>query len=103
MFAIFLYLFVAGGVAACLRRIERIPAAIAVSLVLLPLFVTGRALLTERIYAPLNLAYASEPFASIADRSGASNAIDPTSYDVFAQFVPWHAAVRFLVSHGQWA
>jgi hypothetical protein len=102
MFAILLYVLAAGGVVACLRRIERIPAAIAVSLVLLPLFVTGRALLTGRIYAPLNLAYASEPFASIADRSGVSNAIDPTASDVFAQFVPWHAAVRYAVAHGQW-
>jgi Bacterial membrane protein YfhO len=102
MLAIFLYVLAAGGVAAFLRRIEKIPAAIAVSLVLLPLFVTGRALLTDRIYAPLNLAYASEPFASIADRTGVSNAIDPTASDVFAQFVPWDAAVRYSVAHGQW-
>src|SRR5437764_150641 len=102
MFAFLLYLLLAGGIAALLRRMERIPATIAIALVLLPLFVTGRALLTGRIYAPLDIAYATEPLASVGDRAGVTHAIDPTTSDVYAEFVPWHAAVRYAISHREW-
>ena len=102
MLAAILYLSVAGGIVLLLRRIERVPPAIAVALVLLPLFVTGRALLTGRIYAPLDIAYANEPLASISDRSGVTHTADPTASDIPTEFVPWHAAVRYSIAHGQW-
>src|SRR2546423_15451889 len=102
MFAFLLYLLLAGGIAALLRRMERIPATIAIALVLLPLFVTGRALLTGRIYSPLDIAYATEPLASVGIRSGVTHTIDPSTSDVFSQFVPWHAAVRYSIAHGSW-
>jgi len=102
MFAAFLYLLAAGGIVLLLRRMERVPSTIAVALVLLPLFVTGRALLTGGVYAPLDIAFANEPLTSVADRAGVTHAIDPSSSDVYAQFIPWHAATRYAIAHGQW-
>src|SRR5438874_6445020 len=102
MIAALLYLLVAGRTAAVVRRIERVPLAICIAIVALPLFVTENALLTGRAYAPLDLAFANEPFASIADRAGITHANDPTTSDVFAQFVPWHAAVRYAIAHHEW-
>jgi hypothetical protein len=102
MFAILLYLLAGGSLSVLAVRKLRIAKTIAIALVLLPLFVTGRALLTGRIYAPLDLVYASEPLASIADRAGVTHAVDPTASDVAAQFVPWHAAVRYALARGQW-
>jgi hypothetical protein len=102
MFAALLYLLAAGGIVVLLRRIERVPATIATALVLLPLFVTGRALLTGRVYAPLDIAYANEPLTSVADRAGVTHASNPSSTDVYTQFIPWHAATRYAIAHGQW-
>lgn len=102
MLTTLLYLLIAGGIAALLRRVERVPATIAIALVLLPLFVTGHALLTGRVYAPLDIAYANEPLTSVADHAGVTHANDPSVSDVFAQFVPWHAATRFAIAHHQW-
>jgi len=102
MFAVLLYLLIAGGIVALVFRIERVPVAIAIALVLLPLFVTGRALLKGEIYAPLDIAYAAEPLASVGHQAGVTHAIDPTTSDVYAEFVPWHAAVRNAIAHGEW-
>ncbi len=102
MSAALLYLLIAGGVAALLVRIERVPRAIAIALVLLPLFVTGRALLKGEIYSPIDIAFAAEPLASIADQAGVTHATDPTTSDVYAEFVPWHSAVRHAIADGQW-
>jgi hypothetical protein len=101
MFAAGLYLLVAGGIAVLVRRTERIPGAVAIAFVILPLFITGKALFTGEVYAPLDLSYAHEPLASVADRAGVANAGDPTPSDVVAQFIPWHAAVRYAISHGE--
>ena len=71
-------------------------------LALLPLCLTGRALLTGGIYAPIDIAYTNEPLASLAEESGVTRVLNPAASDVFAQFLPWHAAMRDSVRHGQW-
>src|SRR5881628_2293380 len=67
-----LYLLTAAallGIAhACVTRLTR---GAALVLLLLPLVFTGRALLTGRVYAPVELAYTTEPLSSCAAEIGA--------------------------------
>jgi len=71
-------------------------------LALLPLCLTGRALYNGWIYAPVDIAYTNEPLASLAEEAGVTRVLNPAASDVFAQFLPWHAAMRDSVRHGQW-
>jgi hypothetical protein len=74
----------------------------AAALLLLPLCFTGRALLTGRVYAPLDLAYSAEPLASVARQVGVTHTVNPALSDVYAQFIPWNAALRDAVRGGEW-
>jgi hypothetical protein len=100
--ALFLYAAVAVSLGAFLRRAEKVSPRIALVLALLPLCLTGRAILTGRVYAPVDLAYAAEPLASQADAAGIIRSANPNLSDVYSQFMPWHAAVRYALSHGEW-
>ena len=71
-------------------------------LILLPLCLTGRALVTGRVYAPIDLAYHFDPLASMATRVGIDRIANPLPSDVAVQFLPWNAALRWAVAHGQW-
>lgn len=97
-----LYFLIAGLLAGAMHRFSRITTAVAGILVFLPLLITGRALLTGRVYAPVDLAYLAEPLASLARKSGVTHVADAGASDAFAQFIPWHDAVRFALSHRQW-
>ena len=76
------------------RRVVSFSRGAGVALLLLPLLFTGRALLTGRVYAPVDLAYSTEPLASIARTAGIHHLGNTAVSDVYAQFIPWHAAVR---------
>ena len=71
-------------------------------LLLLPLLLTGRALLGGGVYAPIDIAYAFEPFASISDRAGVRSVMNPGLTDQITEFVPWHDAVRRSIARGEW-
>ena len=72
------------------------------AVLLLPLCFTGRALLTGRIYAPIDLAYQAEPVASLVERFGIERAANPALSDVQLLMIPWREAVRFALSRGEW-
>lgn len=86
---------------ACLL-LARVSWRAAAVLLLLPLCFTGRALLTGRVYAPLDLAYTNEPLASVARQVGITHTVNPALSDVYAQFIPWNAALRAAVHRGEW-
>lgn len=98
----------AGSAAAALwltrRFLRRISWPAAVALALLPLLLTGRAVVTGGFYGPLNLAYDSAPLSA---RAGAVPGGGPTSYrdeilsDLAFQILPWQKAVREAVKHGR--
>jgi hypothetical protein len=96
--AALLYLLAAAAAVALLR----LRTLVAVALVLLPLLITGRAILTGDVYAPVDIAMTAEPLASIAAEAGITSVANPGRSDVYAQFIPWRDAVRFAVRHGQW-
>ncbi|HSP34396.1 MAG TPA: YfhO family protein [Thermoanaerobaculia bacterium] len=74
----------------------------AAALVLFPLLFTGRALVTGGVYGPVDLAYTSEPLASIAAVHGIGPVTNPSISDVYAQFMPWHDALRRSIADRQW-
>jgi len=97
-----LYAVIACATIVCMRFVTPLSRRAMIVLALLPLCLTGRALLTGRIYAPIDIAYTNEPLASLAEESGVTRVLNPAASDVFAQFLPWHAAMRDSVRHGQW-
>ncbi|HEV7488129.1 MAG TPA: YfhO family protein [Thermoanaerobaculia bacterium] len=100
--AALLYLLSATGTLALVRRFTALSRVAALVLLLLPLCLTGRALVTGRVYAPIDLAYHFDPLASMATRVGIDRVANPLPSDVAAQFVPWNAALRSSIAHGQW-
>jgi hypothetical protein len=102
MAAALAYAFIAGAIGVALRRFARAtPFAIAV-LVLLPLLLSGQALLTGGVYGAIDLAYTSEPLASVAESAGVTHVVNPIASDIYTEFIPWHAAVRDAIRHHQW-
>jgi hypothetical protein len=100
--AALLYLCTALVCLALARRVEKVSLPAAAALMLLPLVFTGPALLTSRIYAPIDLAYSAEPLASLAQHAGVTHIANATASDVYTQFVPWNAALRWAAAHHEW-
>ncbi len=100
--ALFLYLLAGVAVLAAARCIHSISWRASVILLALPLVLTGRALLTAAVFAPLDLTYMTEPLASVAGKAGVTHVMNPALSDVIAQFIPWKAAVRFALAHHEW-
>ncbi|HEX3576966.1 MAG TPA: hypothetical protein VHY33_00265 [Thermoanaerobaculia bacterium] len=97
-----LYLLSAAGTIILVRRFTALSRQAAAVLILLPLCLTGRALVTGRVYAPVDVAYHFEPLASMASRVGIEHITNPLPSDVAVQFLPWNAALRSSISYGQW-
>ena len=97
-----LYLSCAGITLILIARVIRISRFAAIVLVLLPLVLTGRALLTGGVYAPIDIAYGWEPFATVADVAGVRSVTNPGLTDMNMEFVPWNAALRAAVARGEW-
>lgn len=71
-------------------------------LALLPLVITGRALLTGGVYGPIDIAYQTEPLASVAAQHGMTTVVNPMLTDVQRLMIPWKHAVRYAFAHGEW-
>ncbi len=84
------------------RRCTAVSRTAAAAVISLPFCFTGRALLTGRVYAPIDVGYLFEPLASLASKVGVEHVANPMLSDVYAQFLPWNAALRWSVGHGEW-
>jgi len=71
-------------------------------LILLPLLFTFRAFVTNSVYAPIDLAYQTEPLVSYLDTSGVRVFHNSTLSDTYAQMIPWRAVVREAIFAGEW-
>jgi hypothetical protein len=101
--AILLYLATTIGVIALWRRfVQPVSRTAAIVLILLPLCFTGRALLTGRVYAPIDLPFMSEPLDAYAAEFGVPKAHNGTLSDLYCQIIPWRSAVRTAIFSGQW-
>ena len=72
-----------------------------VLLVVVPLLVTGPALLTGRTYGPVDIAYQTDPLKSVREMRGVGEPRSPVLNDVAMQMIPWRHAVREAVTHGR--
>ncbi|HXH41960.1 MAG TPA: hypothetical protein VNN08_25270 [Thermoanaerobaculia bacterium] len=97
-----LYLLSATGTLVLVRRFVALAHPASAALILLPLCLTGRALVTGKVYAPIDVAYHFDPLASMATRAGIHQIANPLPSDVAVQFLPWNAALRWSVAHRQW-
>lgn len=107
--AILLYLATTAGLIWLWRRfVQPITAATAIVLILLPLCFTGRALLTGRVHAPIDLPFMSEPLKDykadydIATDYGEGKVHNGTLSDLYLQMIPWQSAVRQSLLKGDW-
>ncbi len=80
------------------RFVQPLTRAAALVLIVLPLLFTGRALLTDRVYAPIDLPFSYEPLASVARVVPHDIALS----DLHCQIIPWQKAVRSALAQGEW-
>src|SRR5438067_12229711 len=73
----------------------------AIVLVLLPLCFTGRALLTGKVYAPVDLPFMSEPLNAYAAEFGVPKVHNGTQSDLYCQIIPCRSAARTASAHRQ--
>jgi hypothetical protein len=74
----------------------------AIALLLLPLCITGKALLTGGVFGPVDLPYFTEPLRAMRVPLGVPQPHNGMLSDLYAQMIPWRKAVQFAISHGQW-
>src|SRR4051794_26778272 len=88
-----------GIVHTCVARLTRWTA---LALLLLPLVFTGRALLTGRVYAPVEMAYMTEPLNAYRTEAGAPLPQNGMLSDIAFQMMPWRQALRQAVIANEW-
>ena len=103
MLALVLYAAVTLLLIAVWRRfVTPLSNAAALALLLLPLCFTGRALLTGRVYAPIDLPLLSEPLSNYARDYGVEKLHHAGLSDLYMQIMPWQSAVRQSLAKGEW-
>lgn len=97
--ALLLYLIVALALLFVWARfVQPLTRAAALVLIVLPMLFTGRALLTNRVYAPIDLPFQYEPLKSAASVTPHDIALS----DLHCQIIPWQQAVRSALAQGEW-
>jgi hypothetical protein len=101
--AILLYLAVSVTCVALWRRhVRAMTNAAAIVLVLLPFCFVGRALLSGRVYAPIDMPFQSEPLQDYKADVGLQQPHNGWLSDLYMQMIPWQSAVRESIAHGRW-
>jgi len=72
------------------------------ALILLPMCITGKALLTGGVFGPVDLPYFTEPLRDMRVPLGVPKPHNGTLSDLYAQMIPWRKAVQFAIAHGRW-
>jgi len=84
------------------RALMPLTRAAALVLILLPMCVTGKALLTGGVFGPVDLPYFTEPLRDMRVPLGVAKPHNGMLSDLYAQMIPWRKAVQFAISHGRW-
>jgi hypothetical protein len=74
----------------------------ALVLLLIPLAFTGRALLTGRVYAPVEMAFMTEPLNAYRTEVGAPLPQNGMLSDIAFQMTPWRQALRQAIAEHEW-
>jgi hypothetical protein len=95
----------AGTVAVALwlarRFILPVPGRVALFLALAPFLLTGRAMVTARLYAPADILYGVPPYDWRAPELGIGKAQSPVLGDVVYQTIAWRKATRDAIKRGR--
>jgi hypothetical protein len=83
------------------RFVARIRPGVALLLAFGPFLLTGKALLTAGVYAPLDIAYQGQPLASHREEQGIGPTRSPILSDVAFQMIPFRKAVREAIKNGR--
>jgi len=84
------------------RALMPVSRAAVIALLLLPMCMTGKALLTGGVFGPVDLPYFTEPLREMRVPLGVAKPHNGMLSDLYAQMIPWRKAVQFAISHGQW-
>ena len=96
------YLLAAGAAVLAARRwVVRIGWRPSFFLFLAPLLVTGKAVLTGGVFAPVDISYQTDPLASEKKAAGIGEPKNASLGDVVYQEIPWRAAVREAIREGR--
>ena len=71
-------------------------------LVVLPLGITGYALVSGGVYGPIDHPYASEPLAALKPLYGIGAPHNPSAADVYGSMFPWRKSVQASLERGEW-
>ncbi|HEV7571523.1 MAG TPA: YfhO family protein [Thermoanaerobaculia bacterium] len=83
-------------------HVTRLTRWVALALLLIPLVFTGRALLTGRVYAPVELAYTTEPLNAYRAEVAAPLPQNGMLSDIAFQMIPWRQALRQAIAEHEW-
>src|SRR6476620_1355455 len=83
------------------RFIFPLPGGVALFLALAPFLLTGRALVTARLYAPTDILYSAQPYAWRAPELGIGQVQSPVLGDVVYQTIAWRKASREAIRNGR--
>lgn len=84
------------------RYVVPISRAAAAVLFFLPFLLVGYALVTSRVYGPVDHAWDFVPLNWMKADYGLTAAHNGYLSDVSTQMIPWRAAVRWSLAHGEW-
>ena len=84
------------------RFVVPISRGMAAILFLLPFLFVGYALVTSRVYGPVDHAWDFVPLNWMKADFGLTAAHNGYLSDVSTQMIPWRAAVRWSLAHGEW-
>jgi len=68
----------------------------------LPFLFVGEALVTGRVYAPIDKTYLDIPLSEVKGEYGIGAPHNPATADIFSQMIPWRHVVRESVKRGEW-
>src|SRR5258708_1728163 len=103
MVVLMLYAATAGSLLVAVRRwVGEISWRTAILLALFPLCFTGPALLTGRVYAPIDMPYQTEPLHWMAPEHGIRQPRNGSLNDVYTQMIPYRKAVQDAIRNGEW-
>jgi hypothetical protein len=86
----------------CRRALMPVSRGAILVLMLLPLCITGPALLSGGVFGPVDLPYFTEPLHDMRVPLGVAKPHNGTLSDLYAQMIPWRKAVQFSLAHGRW-
>jgi hypothetical protein len=86
----------------CHRAVLPLSRAAVLALFFLPFCLTGLALITGRVYAPIDLTYGQPPLLGLAPEMGIDGWRNVLLSDLIAQMIPWRGVVQWSWANGQW-